>query len=105
MQTYTLEKNETELMNFIHHQKNEPLVLKTENGKNYLVMPFSPEKWQEMLVLFYQSVSQIQNMQNNSSERKSGKDFTDKWLGFMKDAKIEEDYKEEYFEHIKQKHK
>lgn len=53
---------------------------------NYLVMPFSQDKWQEILLLFYQSVNQIQNMQEES-QKKTDKEFTDKWLGFMKGAK------------------
>lgn len=104
MQTFTIQENQAELMSLIHNRQNEPLVLKTETGMNYLVMPFSPDKWQEMLVLFYQSVNQIQNMQADHLQKKTGKDFTDKWLGFMKGANIPENYKDEYYEYIKQKH-
>ncbi len=104
MQTYTIKENQQELIKFITQQQNEPIVLKVESGESYLVMPFSPDKWQQMFELFYQSINQIQNMQENTAPKKTGKMFTDKWTGFMKGAEIDNSYKEEYYEYIKQKH-
>lgn len=104
MQTISITKNQFDWSLFVQNQTNEPVILKNETGLNYLLMPFSPDKWQEIFVSFYESVHQIQNMQNATKPPKNIQDFTDKWLGFMKNTPISENYKDEYYEYLKQKH-
>ena len=105
MQTYTINSDQHDLAKIIQNQIKEPIIINNDAGMNYLIMPFTPEKWQDIQVLFYQSLNEIQQMQDEPDTKIKGKMFTDKWLGFMKDAEIPENYKEEYYEFIKEKHK
>ncbi len=104
MQTVTITQKQFDASLFAQNQTNEPIILKTETGLNYLLVPFFPDKWQDIFLSFYESVHQIQNMQNPPAPQKNIHDFTAKWLGFMKNAEIPDNFHDDYYEHLKQKY-
>lgn len=102
MQTISIKNSD--LNKIIKNSTEVPVIIQNEDGMNYLLMPFQPEKWQDILILFYNSVNEIQNMQKLSQSAKKGKAFTEKWRGFLKDSDITDNYKDEYYKYIKKKY-
>ena len=105
METLHINNNQIDFLSIINNQKNEPVIIKNDTGLNYLLMPFASEKLQEIFLIFYRSINQIQNLQDGKTDKMTGKNFTSKWLGFMKDANIPENHKDEYNEYLMQKYK
>jgi len=103
MQTLTLNQT-TDVINNVFHQKLfEPVMVKNESGMNYLVLPQG--QWQDIFLTLYTSVENIQHKESETMPKMTGEMFTNKWAGFLKDAKIAEDYKEEYYEYLEEKYK
>ena len=67
MQTYTLNKNQPDLSEIVRSQTKEPVIIKNENGMSYLLLPFSPDKLQNIFLMIYQSFNQL----NEQSEQYS----------------------------------
>ena len=108
MQTYTFEKNQTELSSIIQNQTTEPLILKNAAGMNYLVIPYSPEKWQEVLLMIYRSVDELSNAnvvqeQTVKPKKMTAKEFSDKWAGVLNEADVI-NWKDNYYNDLMEKH-
>ena len=109
MQTYTIEDKQLDLVKLINEQANEPIIIRNKKGNDFLLMPFSGNKKLDNFLLFYKSFNDL--IKPNLKEQKkrevskmTAKEFTDKWLGFMKGAEISENYKDEYYEFLNKKH-
>ncbi len=110
MQTYTIANQQLDLKKLINEQENEPIILKNNSGKSFLLMPFSENKMNNIFLMLYKSFEEMSKYQDHSSFEKqnepkmTAKEFTNKWLGFMKDTEIPENYKEEYSEFLNKKY-
>jgi len=109
MQTYTTLNKELDLKKLINEQKNEPIILKNNLGNNFLVLPFSENKKNDIFLMLYKTYEDLEEItfkipQNQKKHKMTAKEFTTKWLGFMKDTEVSEDYKEEYYEFLNKKY-
>ena len=110
MQTYTITHNQPDLLEFLQNRTNEPLILKNESGKSYLVMPFSPDNWQEIFLMLYQSFNEIQAEKlsessnlSDSLKPQTAKEFVNKWAGVLNDTDVD-NWKEDYYNYLMKKH-
>lgn len=108
MQTYTVNDQQFNFANLIKQDMAEPVLIKNDVGNKFLVMPFSEDKIQNVFLMWYKSYKGFSEEKSKNIEietKTSIKDFTNKWLGFMKGAEISENYKEEYYEFLNEKYK
>ena len=92
MQTYSFEQNQANLSEIIQKQSNEPLILKNASGMNYLVMPFSQDKWQEVFLMLYKSFTEIETTINivpqNETKKMTALEFVEKWGGILNESDV-----------------
>ncbi len=109
METYTTTDQQLDLIKLINEQRNEPIILKNNSGNSFLIMPFSTENIQDILML-YKSFNELSSIKPNNlikleqEPKMTTTEFTKKWLGFMKDTEISENYKEEYYKFLNKKY-
>ena len=108
MKTYTIEDKQLDLVKLINEQSTEPVIIKNNKGKEFLLMPFSENKKLNNFLLLYKSFDDLikPSLKKEKKEKSSmtAKEFTDKWLGFMKGAEISKNYKDEYYEFLNKKY-
>ena len=111
MQTYRITNSQSDLAMLTKNQ-NEPIIIKNNVGTNFLLMPFSADNMQYVFLNLYKSFKELNKKESqtliNAKEKKGTKmtaeEFTTKWLGFMKDTEISENYKDEYYEFLNKKY-
>lgn len=101
LKTYTLEAYKSNFEQIIRNRVNEPVIIKNENGQNYLLLPFSPEKIQDIFLMIYQTFNEINKKPETEEQPKKELDLnkfsfmqsieaTKGFNGSFSDAVIEE---------------
>ncbi len=109
MQTYTTENQQLDFKKLIDEQKDEPIILKNNSGSSFLLMPFSEKNVNDIFLMLYKSFEDLnkpvfKTIQKQKKYKMTAKEFTNKWLGFMKDDEISGNYREEYYEFLNEKY-
>ncbi len=108
MQTFTINQINQNLDFLFANYGNEPLVLKNGENQRFLLMPFSSEKLQDIFLMIYKSVNQIdkqEKLNEPNRQKMTGSMFVEKWGGSLEDILIPDDWKDEYYESLNEKYK
>ena len=72
LQTYTLETCKSDIEKIIRNQIKEPLIIENQDGTNYLLLPFSPERMEEVFLMMYQTLNELnREKEKKQSQKKS----------------------------------
>lgn len=108
MQTLYINPNQNDFNNIFQKYLNEPVILQNNTGSQYLVLPFSKDNWQEIFLMLYKSFSEIQKteleMKPDAEPKLTSKEFGNKWGGIISENDVA-NWKDDYLNHLNQKHK
>ena len=109
MQTYTIENQQLDLAKLINKPTNEPIIIKNNSGNDFLLMPFSADKMQDIFLMLYKTFTDlnkpiIKTTQKQKKYKMTGKEFVEKWTGTLEDTDIE-NWKEDKYNYLMNKHK
>ena len=103
MNTFTLEQIKQNAELLFSDLSNEPVLLKKENNRMFLIMPLLPEKTEEIFLLYKAIKSQMTD-KHLPHKKVSFKEFDKKWGGFMKNVQLPHNWRDDYINAKMEKH-
>ncbi len=109
MQTYTTKNKELDLTKLINKETNEPIIIKNNSGNQFLLMPFSGDKMNDIFLMLYKTFTELnkpvfETTQKQKKRKMTGKEFIEKWSGTLTESDIE-NWEEDRYNYLMDKHK
>ncbi len=90
LQTYTLETYKSDIEKIIQSSEAEPVLIENKGGISYLMLPFSPDKIQDVFLMMYQTFSELSKQKQTKSEQRKKMDINK--FSFMQSIEATKDF-------------